>query len=39
MQVNQGGLSMGERDYYLSDEEATKKYVKDIRPMSRNCFS
>lgn len=41
MQVSQGGLSMGERDYYLGDDEPTKKvreaycrYVKELLVMT-----
>ena len=38
MQVNQGGLSMGERDYYLSDEEATKKVREGYKAYVKKLF-
>ena len=38
MQVNQGGLSMGERDYYLSDEEATKKVREGYKTYVKKLF-
>lgn len=41
MQISQGGISMGERDYYLSDDEPTRKirdaykdYVKKLFVMT-----
>lgn len=39
MQVSQGGLSMDERDYYLSDDEATKKIREAYRDYVRKLFT
>lgn len=38
MQVGQGGISMGERDYYLSEDEATKKIRNAYKKYVANLF-
>ena len=39
MQVNQGGISMGERDYYLENDEPTKKIRDAYRTYVQNLFT
>ena len=39
MQVNQGGISMGERDYYLEHDEPTKKIRDAYRTYVQNLFT
>lgn len=39
MQVNQGGISMGERDYYLEDDESTKKIREAYRQYIKKLFT
>ena len=39
MQVNQGGISMGERDYYLENDEPTKKIRDAYRQYVKNLFT
>lgn len=39
MQVNQGGISMGERDYYLENDEHTKKIRDAYRTYVQNLFT
>lgn len=39
MQVNQGGISMGERDYYLENDEPTKKIRDAYRTYVQNMFT
>lgn len=38
MQINQGGLSMGERDYYLGDDEPTKKVREAYKAYVEQLF-
>jgi putative endopeptidase len=38
MQINQGGISMGERDYYLENDEPTKKIREAYRTYVKNLF-
>ncbi len=38
MQVNQGGISMGERDYYLGEDEPTKKVRDAYRNYVKQLF-
>lgn len=38
MQVYQGGLSMGERDYYLNEDEPTKKVREAYRQYVKKLF-
>lgn len=39
MQINQGGISMGERDYYLENDEPTKKIRDAYRQYVKNLFT
>ncbi len=39
MQVYQGGISMGERDYYLNDDEPTKKIREAYRQYIQQLFT
>lgn len=39
MQVYQGGISMGERDYYLENDEPTKKIREAYRQYVKNLFT
>lgn len=39
MQVYQGGISMGERDYYLENDEPTKKIRKAYRQYVKKLFT
>lgn len=39
MQINQGGIAMGERDYYLADDEPTRKIREAYNNTSRNSSS
>lgn len=39
MQVYQGGISMGERDYYLEKDEPTKKIREAYRQYVKNLFT
>lgn len=39
MQVYQGGLSMGERDYYLENDESTSKIRTAYKQYVKNLFS
>ena len=39
MQVNQGGISMGERDYYLENDEPKKKIRDAYRTYVQNLFT
>lgn len=39
MQINQGGISMGERDYYLENDEPTKKIRDAYRTYVQNLFT
>lgn len=39
MQVNQGGISMSERDYYLENDEHTKKIRDAYRTYVQNLFT
>lgn len=39
MQVNQGGISMEERDYYLGEDEPTKKIREAYRQYVTNLFT
>ena len=38
MQINQGGISMGERDYYLEEDEPTQKIREAYRTYVSNLF-
>ncbi len=38
MQVNQGGISMGERDYYLGEDEPTKKIREAYKAYVKQLF-
>lgn len=38
MQVNQGGIAMGERDYYLGDDEPTRKVREAYRQYVKKLF-
>lgn len=38
MQINQDGLSMGERDYYLGEDEPTKKIREAYRDYVKSLF-
>ena len=38
LQINQGGLSMGERDYYLADDEPTRKIRDAYRQYVKRMF-
>lgn len=38
LQIHQGGLSMGERDYYLEDDEPTKKIREAYKQYVRKMF-
>ena len=38
VQINQGGLSMGERDYYLENDEATRKIRDAYRKYVKQLF-
>lgn len=38
MQINQGGMSMHERDYYLADDEPTKKIRNAFREYVKQLF-
>lgn len=38
MQIEQGGISMGERDYYLSDDEPTQKIREAYKKYIKNLF-
>lgn len=39
MQINQGGISMEERDYYLGEDEPTKKIREAYRQYVTNLFT
>ena len=39
VQINQGGISMGERDYYLGDDEPTRKIREAYRNYVKQLFS
>lgn len=39
VQTYQGGLGMGQRDYYLEDDEQTKNIRDNIRNISLKCSS
>lgn len=38
MQVGQGGIAMGERDYYLNEDEPTKKVREAYKKYVKNLF-
>ncbi len=39
VQINQGGISMGERDYYLADDEPTRKIRAAYRNYVKQLFT
>ena len=39
VQINQGGIAMGERDYYLGDDEPTRKIREAYRNYVKQLFS
>jgi len=38
MQINQGGIAMGERDYYLADDEPTRKIREAYKQYVKKLF-
>lgn len=38
VQINQGGISLGDRDYYLNDDEATKKIREGYKQYIQQLF-